>query len=162
MKLIDKKLLDATTEKAKLSPRLRMNHNFHERLDDPVNRLINALEPDTYIRPHRHLDPNKDEAYLLLRGKAAVFIFDDEGNITEQYLLDPLQGVYGGDIKAGEWHALLILESGTVLYEAKEGPFAPLSSENFASWSPDPEDTEAVKIYLNRLKKELSKTARTL
>ena len=67
MKIIDKQLLDKTNEQAKQSPRLRMNYNFHERLDDPVNRLLNAMEPGSYIRPHRHLDPDKDEIFLLLR-----------------------------------------------------------------------------------------------
>lgn len=74
MKIIDKQLLDKTSEQAKQSPRLRMNYNFHERLDDPVNRLLNAMEPGSYIRPHRHLDPDKDEIFLLLRGKAVVFL----------------------------------------------------------------------------------------
>ena len=58
MKIINEQLLDETTARAKQSPRLRMNYNFHEELDDPVNRLLNAMEPGTYIRPHRHLKPN--------------------------------------------------------------------------------------------------------
>ena len=94
MKIINKQLLDETSERAKQSPRLRMNYNFHEQLDDPVNRLLNAMEPDTYIRPHRHLNPDKDEIFLLLRGKAMLFIFDNDGNITEKLLLDPLAGSY--------------------------------------------------------------------
>ena len=118
MKIIDKQLLDKTSEQAKQSPRLRMNYNFHERLDDPVNRLLNAMEPDTYIRPHRHLNPDKDEIFLLLRGKAVVFIFDAQGNITEKVLLDPLVGSYGAEIKPGIWHCLLVLEPDTVVYEA--------------------------------------------
>ena len=77
MKLITEQLLDETTARAKVNPRLRMNYNFHEDLDDPVNRLLNAMEPGTYLRPHRHLNPDKDEVFLLLRGKAAVFIFDE-------------------------------------------------------------------------------------
>ena len=64
MKIINEALLDETTGRAKQSPRLRMNYNFHERLDDPVNRLLNALEPGTYLRPHRHLNPAKDEIFL--------------------------------------------------------------------------------------------------
>lgn len=59
MKIINEALLDETTGRAKQSPRLRMNYNFHEHLDDPVNRLLNALEPGTYLRPHRHLNPKK-------------------------------------------------------------------------------------------------------
>lgn len=62
-----------------------MNYNFHEQLDDPVNRLLNAMEPDTYIRPHRHLNPDKDEIFLLLRGKAMLFIFDNDGNTQRNF-----------------------------------------------------------------------------
>ena len=67
MKIINEALLDETTGRAKQSPRLRMNYNFHEHSDDPVNRLLNALEPGTYLRPHRHLNPKKDEIFLLLQ-----------------------------------------------------------------------------------------------
>lgn len=154
MKIISKQLLDETTEKAKQSPRLRMNYNFHDKLDDPVNRLINAMEPGTYLRPHRHLNAAKDEIFLLLRGKVAVFLFDEEGVITERLILDPLSGIYGAEIKAERWHALLVLESGSVIYEVKEGPFVPVTPENFAPWSPAAEDTIAVKKYMEYLYSE--------
>lgn len=152
MKIINETLLDETTGRAKQSPRLRMNYNFHERLDDPVNRLLNALEPGTYLRPHRHLNPTKDEIFLLLRGQVAVFLFDNEGKITATQILDPKAGVYGAEIKAGTWHGLLVLESGSVIYEIKEGPFAPLAPDNFAPWSPAPEETEEIQSYLEMLK----------
>ena len=155
MKIIDKQLLDKTSEQAKQSPRLRMNYNFHERLDDPVNRLLNAMEPGSYIRPHRHLDPDKDEIFLLLRGKAVVFTFDDEGNIKEKFLLDPMAGSYGAEIKPGVWHCLLVLERDTVVYEVKPGPFAPLDPNNMAPWSPEPNDEKGVKEYMNYLASKL-------
>lgn len=129
MKIINEALLNETTGRAKQSPRLRMNYNFHEHLDDPVNRLLNALEPGTYLRPHRHLNPKKDEIFLLLRGRIAVFLFDNKGEITQTQILDPKEGVYGAEIKAGTWHGLLVLESGSIIYEIKEGPFAPLAPE---------------------------------
>lgn len=87
MKIINEALLDETTGRAKQSPRLRMNYNFHERLDDPVNRLLNALEPGTYLRPHRHLNPAKDEIFLLLRGRIAVFLFDNKGKSPKRRYL---------------------------------------------------------------------------
>jgi len=152
MKIIDQRLLDETTEKAMKSPRLRMNHNFHDSLDDPINRLINAMEPDTYLRPHRHKNPDKNEIFLLLRGKAALFLFDDQGNITKQCLLNPETGVYGGEIPADVWHTLVILASGSVVYEIKQGPYAPLSPENIAPWSPAPDDAEGIKQFINKLK----------
>ena len=156
MKLITEQLLDETTAKAKVNPRLRMNYNFHEDLDDPVNRLLNAMEPGTYLRPHRHLNPDKDEVFLLLRGKAAVFIFDESGNVTETIILCPTEGVYGAEIKAGVWHGMLVLESGSVVYEVKKGPFAPLSPENLAPWSPAAEDKEAADAYIKKLEELLN------
>lgn len=152
MKLINENLLDKVTTEAQSSARLRMNYNFHEQLDDPINRLINAIEPESYLRPHRHLNPDKEEIFLILRGSAVLFLFDETGNITEQILLNPKQGSYGAEIGPGVWHTLLVLESGTVIYEVKQGPFAPLSPENFAPWSPAPEDVEDVKRYMDTLR----------
>ena len=155
VKVIDNKLLDDTTEKAKQSLRLRMNYNLHEHLDDSVNRLLNAMEPGTYLRPHRHLDPDKDETFFILRGKVAVFIFDDDGNITQQLIMDPLAGVYGAEIEAGVWHGLLVLEPGSVLFEVKQGPYVPVTPGNFAPWSPEPEDTELIEEFLLQLKQKV-------
>ena len=155
MKLIDKQLLDKTSEAAKRSPRLRMNYNFHEDTDDLLNRFMNAIEPDSYIRPHRHMNPDKEEIFILLRGKAAFFVFDDEGNITEQTILSPADGVYGAEIGPAIWHCLLVLEPDTVVYEIKRGPFAPLTPDNFAPWSPEVENVEAVKEYMDYLRSKI-------
>lgn len=151
MKIIDKQLLDSTTDRARQSPRLRMNYNFHEQLDDPINRLLNAMEPGSYIRPHRHLNPDKEEIFLLLRGKAMLFLFDNDGNITGKLLIDPLAGSYGAEIEPGVWHCLLVMVPGTVVYEIKTGPFAPLHPDNMAPWSPEPDDEKGIKEYLTYL-----------
>jgi cupin fold WbuC family metalloprotein len=155
MKIIDELLLNETTEKAKRSPRLRMNYNFHGHLDEPIHRLINAMEPGTYLRPHRHLNPDKDEFFLILRGKIAILIFNGQGDIIDQSILDAQSGVYGAEITAGIWHGLIVLETGSVLYEVKHGPYASVSPGNFASWSPAPEDIENVREYLNDLTRQI-------
>ena len=80
--LIDDTLLDAVCAEAAASPRRRKNRNFHPRDDHPGHRLLNALMADSYIPPHRHLDPNKDETYVVLRGMIGLVIFDDSGNVT--------------------------------------------------------------------------------
>ncbi len=153
MQIINYALLDETTNKARLSPRLRMNYNFHTNLEDPLNRMLNAMEPGTYIRPHRHLTPPKDEVFLVLRGKAALLLFDDKGTITDRILLGPDEGSYGADLEPGLWHCLVVLEPGTVVYEVKQGPFTTLADTDFAPWSPDAHDTEAVSRYLDLLTK---------
>ena len=139
MKIISEKLLNETTQKAKNSPRRRMNYNFHENESDILNRLLNAMEPDTYLPPHRHKNPDKEEVFLVLRGSAAFFTFDDKGNVTSSTVVSPDKGVYGLDIEKGVWHSLIVLEKNTVVYEIKQGPYAPLQPENFAPWAPSPD-----------------------
>ena len=154
MKIIDEALLDHTSEEARKESRLRKNHNLHERLCDPVNRLLNALEPGTYIPAHRHSHPAKDETVIVLRGSVVSVIFDNAGNIVERVEVSPALGVYGFDIPAGQWHGLLAKESGTVVFEVKKGPFTPLSEEDIAPWTPRIDDMEGIARYLNRLSEE--------
>ena len=117
MKLISEKLLDEISERAKKSPRRRMNYNFHENESDPLNRLLNAMEPDTYLPPHRHKDPDKEEVFLVLRGSIAFFIFDDEGNVTFSTVISPDKGIYGLDLGKCAWHSLVVLEENTIVVE---------------------------------------------
>lgn len=124
MQLIDKALLDSVTEMAKESPRLRMNYNFHESLDAKAQRLLNALEPGTQLPVHRHRDTA--ETYIVLRGSLNVLFYNQERELTATMEINPLAGSYGVDIPAGQWHTIEILESGTVLFEVKEGPYKPL------------------------------------
>lgn len=156
MNIIDDALLDRVSAEAKASPRRRMNHDFHERLDDPVNRLLNAMEPGTFFPVHRHLEPPKSESSLVLRGSVALFIFDDAGKIVQKTIVDPKEGRYGFDIEPGVWHGLLVLEKGTVLYEVKPGPYVPLSPADIAPWSPDERNPDAVSRFLAALQAELA------
>ena len=96
--ILDDKLLDEVTARAKTSERLRMNFNLHDSLDAKAQRLLNALEPGTALPVHRH--PHT------------------------------LKGVYGIHVPKGQWHTLEVLESGTVLFEVKDGPYAPLAPED--------------------------------
>jgi cupin fold WbuC family metalloprotein len=142
-------ILDKVSEKARKSTRLRINYNFHQ-LEDPVNRMLNALEPGTYIQPHKHENPDKFEVFLALRGKFAVIIFDEEGNIMDCSVLEPAKGNYGVEIAPGTYHTLIALESGSVAYEIKEGPYQPAIAKNFAPWAPAENDKNA-KNYLQTL-----------
>lgn len=128
MKLINNELLDDVTGEAKTSSRLRMNYNFHDRLDAKAQRLLNALEPGTVLPIHRH--PHTAETYLLLRGRVRVMYYNDQKEETENVLLDPLGGNYGVHIPANQWHTLEVLESGSVIFEVKDGPYMPLGEND--------------------------------
>jgi cupin fold WbuC family metalloprotein len=147
---IDRKLTSGVTEEAKKSPRLRKNRNFHSDYADPVNRMLNAFEPGTYVCPHKHESPDKYEVFILLDGKALALQFDDTGAIAEHVILDRGAGVYGVEFAPREWHSIVALVPGTVLYEIKPGPYAPLSDKNFAPWAPAEGSPEAAD-YLRSL-----------
>ena len=128
MKLIDETLLDEVTQQAKDNPRLRMNHNFHESLDAKAQRLLNALEPGTLLPIHRH--PHTAETYLLLRGKVKVMYYNEQKEVTDSVVLDPVTGIYGVHIPKNQWHTLEVLESGSVIFEVKDGPYTPLEEKD--------------------------------
>ena len=121
MKLIDKQLIDEVSRQAKQSDRLRMNHNFHQSLDEKCHRFLNAVEPGTKVEIHRH--PTKDESFVLLRGKIRVTTHNDDGSIIEDVLLSNDDGRYGVNIPKGVWHTIEAIEPNSVIFECKEGPF---------------------------------------
>ena len=124
MKIIDKSLLDTVTSGAKESNRLRMNYNFHDSLDAPCQRLLNALEPETIVPIHRH--QHTSETYILLRGKLRMMFYNDDKEIIEETILSSESINYGIHIPAGVWHAMEVLASGTVIFETKDGPYMPI------------------------------------
>ncbi len=128
MDLIDTNLLNEVSRQAEENPRLRMNYNFHKTLDAKAQRLLNALEPGTILPIHRHIATA--ETYILLRGKIKVLFYDETGELTESVLLNPLAGIHGIHIPAGQWHTLEVLERGSVIFEVKDGPYTPLGKEN--------------------------------
>jgi cupin fold WbuC family metalloprotein len=150
MQRIDTNLLLQTSQKAMRSERLRMNYNFHPQLDDPVSRMLNAMEPGTYIRPHKHEDPDRWEVFIALRGRFVVFVFDDDGRINDFMILDTSQGNYGVEIPAKAYHCLLSLETGSVAYEIKEGPYMAATAKNFAPWAPA-EGSSQAQSYMQSL-----------
>lgn len=122
--IIDKSLLDTVTSGAKESNRLRMNYNFHDSLDAPCQRLLNALEPGTIVPIHRH--QHTSETYILLRGKLRMMFYNDDKEIIEETILSSESANYGIHIPAGVWHAMEVLASGTVIFETKDGPYMPI------------------------------------
>ncbi len=140
---IDTPLLDTLSGKAKTAPRRRTNHNFHQSAADPLNRMLNAMEPGTYVQPHKHENPDKREAFLLLRGKMLVVSFDEAGRITDHVVLDPQAGNFGLEVPPRTYHTLICLEAGSVLYELKDGPYDVTNDKIFAAWAPAEGSSEA-------------------
>lgn len=134
--MIDSHLLRGISASASVSSRLRANWNLHPVLDDPIQRFCNAMEPGTYVRPHRHAGEGRWELFLALTGTAHVVIFDNQGVLKERTLIDAQGPNFGLEIPGGTWHTIAAAKVGTVLFELKPGPYIPLADKDFAPWAP--------------------------
>lgn len=125
--VISKTLLDELSSKALENSRLRMNMDFRNTPDDLSQRMLNALEPGTIMPIHRHKDSS--ETVVIIRGKICWHFFDDNGNKTESVVLDAAGDLRMLNVEKDRWHTLECLESGSVLFESKDGPYHPLEED---------------------------------
>lgn len=124
----DKALFDSVSVEAKQSPRLRMARDMRTTAADQSQRMLNAIEPETELPIHRHR--NSTETCIVLRGSAEEIFYEDNGNETERVLMKPDSDCCGVNIEVGRWHKIISLEPGTVIFEAKDGAYEPLSQED--------------------------------
>lgn len=150
IRYIDDTLLDAVSAEAKATPRLRKNYNFHTNSTQPSHRMLNAIEPGSYVMPHRHLDPDKSETMVVLRGVLGLVTFNDAGAVLEAVKVSAGGTPLGMDIPFGTWHSVFALVPGTIFYEARGGPYLPLTAEEKAPWAPAEGDPAAA-AYLAQL-----------
>lgn len=143
---IDRPLLADLAATAGERPRRRANHNFHVDLDAACQRLLVAIEPDSYVRPHLHRDPAKAETLVVLAGGLGVLVFDADGRVRRTLELRAGGDTPGVDIPAGVLHAVVALAPGTVFFEAKAGPYRPVEPDEFGAWAP-PEGAPQADAY---------------
>jgi len=123
---IDQVLLDRLTEQAKASPRLRMNYDLRDSIDDKSQRMLNAIEPGSPMPIHRH--QKTSETVVCLRGRLVWEFYDElERMCTETVELSPNGPVVALNVPQGQWHTVKALESGSVILECKDGPYEPQS-----------------------------------
>lgn len=134
MKLIDRGLIAQLHDKAVAAPRLRTHHNLHTSHEEDIQRMCMAMEPDTYIRPHRH--PDKWELLLIVSGEMLVLTFDEAGKVLTRTTLSAGGPTYGMESPACTWHAVATLAPSTVVLEVKHGPYLPTLEQDFAVWAP--------------------------
>jgi cupin fold WbuC family metalloprotein len=131
--------------------------NIHTSDSAPSQRLFNAIEPDSYVPPHRHMDPAKDETFVWIRGRMGVVEFDVTGRITDTAILGAAESV-SVTIPSGTFHAIFAIEPGSVFFESKAGPYKPLSETEKAGWAP-PEGGPESAAFLAGLKSMVARHA---
>ncbi len=154
MKIFSSSQLNELVMQAEASPRLRQHQNIHTDFSEPCQRLFNAIEPGSYIRPHRHASVPRDELLVAVRGLMALVTFDDAGQV--QQVVNFGSEKYGPNVAVGvevtpdTWHTVLALVPGSMLLEVKAGPFDPAQPKDLAEWAPH-EGSELVSQFLSDL-----------
>ncbi len=157
--LLTNDLLVQAQNYARSSSRLRVILPLHKSADDTLQRMLNAMEPGTYVQPHRHSSPPKAESIIVLSGAICFVMFDEQGNVEVMFDIVAGSSTFGIDIDAGVYHTFFPLATGTVVFEAKPGPYAAADDNDFACWAPK-EGSGNVAGYLemlSRLREKMQK-----
>ncbi len=149
---VSAQIIDAKISDARANPRQREILALHRSESEPIQRMINALEPGSYVRPHRHHDPPKAECIVLLTGALGFVTFLDDGtpDIENCVLLHRTKGMLAVDAREDLWHTFFALEPGTAVFEVKAGPFDARRDKEAAPWAPA-ENSPGAASYLASL-----------
>lgn len=154
MNIFGSEFLNDLTSQAKVSPRKRQHRNIHQSYQETCQRLFNAIEPGSYIRPHRHTSAPRDELLVAVRGQMALVTFDELGTIVEVLRFGSEKHgpnvAAGAELPANTWHTVIALEPNCVLLEVKAGPFDPNQPKDLAPWAPE-EGSPSAQLYLSQL-----------
>lgn len=154
-RVFDGEFLQDLSQQAAQSVRLRKNHNLHQQPEDACQMLFNALEPMTYVRPHCHLDAAKSEMMLVVRGAFGILLFSSTGELQHTRILRAGSADFAIHIGVGQFHSMVSLEAGSVFFEAKAGPYQPLTHLEMAAWAPA-EQSAAAADYLAWMQQQFS------
>jgi len=146
--------LNLLTQCAEQSSRQRQHKNIHKNYNEPCQRLFNAIGLNSYIRPHRHLLSCQDECLIAVRGRMALLVFDDVGKVVQtirfgtQFNIKHQSFGVGVNVPADVWHTVIAESPGSILFEAKSGPFIPEQAKEYAVWAPEENTSEAAEYFL--------------
>ncbi|MCD4790754.1 MAG: WbuC family cupin fold metalloprotein [Bacteroidales bacterium] len=152
---IDSLLFKDMALKSGKAKRKRAHLTFHKTDDDTLQRMLNAMQPGTYLQPHKHEDPDKREVFICLTGKMLVVEFDYNGEIADYMILDAESKDYAAEIAPCVYHTVICLEPNSIAYELKDGPYNPIDDKNFASWAPK-EGEKGCEEYNQKILNELN------
>lgn len=154
VKIVDQEKMNALLEESKNSPRKRANLCLHTEKSDLIQRIVMALQPETYMQAHKHETPAKRELFTIYQGEVAIVIFTKEGEVSNIYRMAP-DKIRTIELSAGIYHALVALKPDTLLFETKDGPWESVETDKqFAPWMPAEESAEAGE-YLEKLKDKI-------
>lgn len=125
---IDKEMLDALSEEARKSPRLRMGKDMRTSAADQSQRMLNAMEPGTEVAIHRHTKTT--ETVAVIRGKVRQKYYNEKGQLVREDVIEAGGACPFYMVPKGMWHTTECLEPGTIIFDCKDGVYEPLAPED--------------------------------
>ncbi len=147
MQLLDHVLFDSLLQQASQMSRKRCAYNLHQSLNENAQRVVIAMQPGSYVRPHLHQEPQPYELCIVLQGCIDMLLFDEQGHLLQRLKLAAGSTQCAVELTAGQYHSLVVTEAGAVFIEVKQGPFDPAAPRYFADWAPDEQDADASHYY---------------
>ena len=131
IQLINEELLEALSQQAKASERLRQNFDLRTTPEDTSQRMLNYLEVGTVVPIHRHEDTS--ETVICLKGCLGWIFYEELPNMDAggpgrdfkeilRVTISPSDGQYGIQMPQGVWHTIEVKEESCIL-EAKDGAY---------------------------------------
>ncbi len=154
--IIDTTLMQKAVEASRVNLRKRIILPLHKGPEAPLHRMLNAIQPYSYIRPHRHLHPPKPESVIVLQGALLCVVFNSRGVVQEAITLAAGTNAFGFDCEPGIFHTFLALCCDTVLFEVKPGPYQADTDKDFAAWAPSERSAEVTSFLTYLYKQEKS------
>lgn len=128
---------------SRASARKRIIFPIHRTQPAPVQRMLNFMQPGTYVKPHIHRGEGASESVVMLTGSLQYFLFNAEGRVIRTFKAVAGTPSAVVDMEPDVWHSFLVLEPDTVIFECKKGPYEAMSDKDFAPWAPDEGTDEA-------------------
>jgi cupin fold WbuC family metalloprotein len=134
--LLDQPLFTTLLVDAAQNPRRRSARVLHQSYAEPVQRMLVAMQPDSYVQPHQHTDPNQWELFVILQGQADFLVFSATGQLLQKHRLAVGQSCCGLELSPGQFHSVIAVDGPVVFLEVKQGPFDPTAPRSYGSFAP--------------------------
>ena len=144
--------IEVLRQAVRRTPKRRARINAHPGHDDALHEMIIAIEPGSYIRPHRH--PGKSEAFHIIEGDVDIVVFREGGEIDEIVSLGEKGGARPFYYRMSEprFHTLIIRSDLLIVHEITNGPFSP-DGTVYAAFAPAEGDPAALAFQADLAKR---------
>lgn len=139
---------------AEINKRKRVRLCAHKKNDDLLHEMIIVHFQNTYVPPHKHI--NKSESFHVIEGALTVFLFDDEGKVSNTIKMGEVgsERVFFYRLSSSLYHSILLESKIVVFHEVTNGPFDKRDMV-IAPWAPLESDETAHKHFLQFLQNNI-------